>query len=235
MKHANEFRSASLMCFTETWLSENVADSHVTIEGFSIFRADRTNDSGKIKGGCLYVFVNEQWCRPNNITIKYKSCSKSAEIFIIELRPYYIPRKFSHLILTTICVPNNTVINKAALEISEAHRKYESSVPDSLFLINGDFNHCILLQSVNRYYQHIHCTSRNTATLDYYYSRVKDSYSAIQMANIGESDHNLDFVRPKYLAIVYRIKPKQYLLKTGLLRPIPGYKSILNALNRMSS
>ena len=45
VKYANEFRSASLMCFTETWLSENVADSHVNIEGFSIFRADRTNDS----------------------------------------------------------------------------------------------------------------------------------------------------------------------------------------------
>ena len=37
VKYANEYRSASLMCFTETWLSENVADSHVNIEGFSIF------------------------------------------------------------------------------------------------------------------------------------------------------------------------------------------------------
>ena len=26
VKYANEFRSTSLMCFTETWLSENVAD-----------------------------------------------------------------------------------------------------------------------------------------------------------------------------------------------------------------
>ena len=75
VKYANEFRSASLMCFTETWLSENVADSHVNIEGFSIFLADRTNDSGKLKGGGLCVFVNDQWCHPNNITIKYKSYS----------------------------------------------------------------------------------------------------------------------------------------------------------------
>ena len=40
VKYANEFRSASLMSFTETWLSENVADSHVNVEGFFIFRAD---------------------------------------------------------------------------------------------------------------------------------------------------------------------------------------------------
>ena len=64
VKYANEFCSASLMYFTETWLSENVADSHVNIEGFSIFRADRTNTSRKIKGGGLCVLVNEQWCHP---------------------------------------------------------------------------------------------------------------------------------------------------------------------------
>ena len=91
-KYANEFCSASLMCFTETWLSENVADSHVNIEGFSIFCADRTNDSGKLKGGGLCVFVNEQWCHPNNIAIKHKSCSQNAKMFIMGLCPYYIPQ-----------------------------------------------------------------------------------------------------------------------------------------------
>ena len=83
VKYANEIRSASLMCFTETWLCESVAESHVNIAGFSIFRAERTNDSGKIKGGGLCVFVNEQWCHPNNIIIQYKSCSRNAENFMI--------------------------------------------------------------------------------------------------------------------------------------------------------
>ena len=140
VKYANEFRSASLMCFSETWLSENVADSHVNIEGFSIFRVDRTNDTEKLRGGGLCVFVNEQWCHLNNIAIKHKSCSKNGEIFIMELGPYYIPREFSHVILTTIYVPNNTVANTAALENSEALRNYESSDPDALFLLNGDIN-----------------------------------------------------------------------------------------------
>ena len=59
VKYANELRSASQKCFIESWLSENIADSHVNIEGFSIFRADRTNDFGKLKGGGLCVFVKE--------------------------------------------------------------------------------------------------------------------------------------------------------------------------------
>ena len=117
-----------------------------------------------------------------------------------------LPREFSHVILTTIFVPNNAVASKAALEISEVLRNYESSTLDALFLVNGDFNHCKLLQSGNQYYKHIHSTTRNTATLDYCYSNIKDSYSAILMANVGESDHNLVFVRPKYLPIVNRIK-----------------------------
>ena len=70
------------MCFSKTGLSENVADSHVNIEGFSIFRADKTNDSEKMKGGSLCVFLKEQWCHPNNITIRHKSCSQNAEILL---------------------------------------------------------------------------------------------------------------------------------------------------------
>ena len=157
--------------------------------------------------------MNDQWCHPNNITIKHKSCSQNAEIFTMRLRPYYIPREFSHVILITISVPNNTVANKVALEVSEALRNYESSAPDALFLFNGDINHGKLLQSRNQYYQHIHCTTRKIATLDYCYSDAKDSCSAIQMANLGESDHNLVFVRPKFLPIVHRIKPKTVLVE----------------------
>ena len=113
VKYANEFRSANLMCFTESWLSENVADSHVNIEGFSIFCVHITNDKKKLKGGGLWVFVNEQWCHPNNIAIKHKSCTKKVKMFIIGLCPYYIPPECLHAILTTIYVSNNAVTNKA--------------------------------------------------------------------------------------------------------------------------
>ena len=48
------------------------------INGFSIFRTDRTNDSGKIRGLC--VFVDEQLCDLNDITTKHKSCSINVEM-----------------------------------------------------------------------------------------------------------------------------------------------------------
>ena len=102
--------------------------------------------------------------------------------------------------------------------------QYESSAPEALFLINGDLNHCKLLRRGNQYCQHIRCATRNTATLDYCYSNVKDSYSAIQVANKGESDHNLVFVRHKYLPIVQRIKPKTVLVKNWTAEAITRFQ-----------
>ena len=100
------------------------------------------------------------------------------------------------MILTTICVPNIAVANTAVHEISEVLRNGEPPAPDALFLINGDLNNCKLSQRGNQYYQHIHCTTRNTATLDYCYSNIKNSYSEIQVSNLGESDHNLVLLGP---------------------------------------
>ena len=55
VKFQHEYRTCSIMCYTETWLSDDVPDSHVNMEGFSLFRSDRTKDSGKKNGGgvCL--------------------------------------------------------------------------------------------------------------------------------------------------------------------------------------
>ena len=86
VKNADEFRSDRLMCFTETCLSESLAVSHVNIDGFSIFLADRTSDSGKNTGGGLCFFVSQLLYHPNDIAIKLKPCCKNAEIDI-GLRP----------------------------------------------------------------------------------------------------------------------------------------------------
>jgi len=40
----------SVMCFTETWLHDNVPDTGVNLAGFQLVRADRScNESGKKK------------------------------------------------------------------------------------------------------------------------------------------------------------------------------------------
>lgn len=43
--------------FTETWLNHNIPDAAIELVGRTVFRADRTADSGKGKGGgvCIYM------------------------------------------------------------------------------------------------------------------------------------------------------------------------------------
>lgn len=56
-----DYRESSIMCFTETWLYEQIPDANVTIPGFHMIRADRDLiASGKRKGGGLDLFVNSR-------------------------------------------------------------------------------------------------------------------------------------------------------------------------------
>ena len=82
-RYVNDFRTASLMPFTETWLTDCVSDELVNIDGFSFIRSDRTELSEKACGGGLGVYVNKKYCHPNNITVKHRSCSPNIEILIL--------------------------------------------------------------------------------------------------------------------------------------------------------
>ena len=92
VKFQHEYRTCSIMCYTETWLSDDVPDSHVNMEGFPLFRSDRTKDSGKKNGGGVCLFVSEKWCHRINMSVKHKVCTPNVELLTVSVRPYYIPQ-----------------------------------------------------------------------------------------------------------------------------------------------
>ena len=51
VKNQAEYKDSSLLCFTESWLHDNIPDCAVEQDGFTMVRADRNKDSGKRKGG----------------------------------------------------------------------------------------------------------------------------------------------------------------------------------------
>ncbi|KAK0152118.1 hypothetical protein N1851_006483 [Merluccius polli] len=67
----------NLLIFTETWLNPSVPDNAINLAERNIFRADRTADSGKSKGGGLCIYVNNAWC--TNSSIIESHCSENAE------------------------------------------------------------------------------------------------------------------------------------------------------------
>lgn len=79
---------SSLMFFMGTWLSNDVLNSVVDLEGYPIFRTDRTAaTSDKGKGGSVCTYINKTWCVDSVIVDKY--CSANLEHMIVNSKPYY--------------------------------------------------------------------------------------------------------------------------------------------------
>lgn len=87
VNYMHQYRTASILAFTETWLNKNDNDDTLSIDGFGIpLRLDRDNEStGKQCGGgvCLYV----------------KLCNSDIELLAVSLRSFYLPREFPQLFL----------------------------------------------------------------------------------------------------------------------------------------
>lgn len=62
-RYCGEFREASLLCFTESWLQSNMPESLFEINGFTLIQLNRDANSGKCKGVGICVYFNDLWCR----------------------------------------------------------------------------------------------------------------------------------------------------------------------------
>ena len=61
-----------MLCFTETWFSDNISDDSVAIDGFgSPLRCDRDCDvTGKKRGGGVCMYIKEAWCPRSKVTVR---------------------------------------------------------------------------------------------------------------------------------------------------------------------
>ncbi|XP_015259301.1 PREDICTED: protein NLRC3-like [Cyprinodon variegatus] len=62
MRRNKDLSSSCVLCFTETWISGQIPDSALHLEGFQLLRADRSAElSGKTKGGGVCFYINNSW------------------------------------------------------------------------------------------------------------------------------------------------------------------------------
>ncbi|TWW54783.1 hypothetical protein D4764_0220080 [Takifugu flavidus] len=143
-----EYREASIMCFTETWLHGLIPDSNVTIAVFTTVRAARdTTAAGKKKGGGLAVFVSNRWCNPEHIHVKERVCSPHVELIAIGLRPYYLPREFTNVIAITVYIPPTGKADSACDVIHSVTADLQTKHPGAFILITGKSDHNLVLLS----------------------------------------------------------------------------------------
>ena len=110
MTTQSEYKHSSLICLTESWLNSDCPDMPITADGFSLIRADRLieKDNGKLKrGGGIAVYINKDWCKEANATVKKQICNPDIELLGIILRPTYLPRELSCVVLLTVYCPPN--------------------------------------------------------------------------------------------------------------------------------
>ncbi len=190
-----DIRDCNIICLTETWLTPSVPDTAVTpSDNFSVLRMDRTAEAGKSKGGGVCFMINKKWCDPRNISSLSRSCSPHLEHLSIICRPFYLPRKFSAVIVTAAYIPPQADTGLALSKLHDVLSGYINKHPDAAFIIAGDFNKANLRQVM----PNVSCPTRGPNTLDHCYSQFKNAYKARSLPAFGKSDHAAIFLTPEY-------------------------------------
>ncbi|KAK7907136.1 hypothetical protein WMY93_015748 [Mugilogobius chulae] len=134
-----EYRESCLLTVTETWLHPDVPSSLVELNGFALVRADRSYESGKVRGGGVCIYIKDEWCR--QYKVKEITCNPDVEYLCVTLRPFYLPREFGNIIICAVYVPPSGNAGRAAAQVVECVHKQLQHTPDAPVLILGDFNH----------------------------------------------------------------------------------------------
>ena len=198
-----EYRECSLMIFTETWLHDNVPDSDVSINGFLTVRSDRDLKLCRKKtGGGLAVLINNKWCNPGHITVKERIWNPDIELMVVSIRPYYLPREYSHVLVFVVYIPPLANAEAACDVIHSAIARYQTKSPSAFMAVSGDFNHASLSGTLPTFHQYVSCSTREDRTLDLFYANVKNAYKCTALPKLGTADHNLVHLTSLYEPMV---------------------------------
>ena len=101
VRFEGDFRRSNLMCFTETWLTED--NDNILVPGFTI-RTDRDSDKAqKSMGGGLCMFVSDSWA--TQYCVRERVCTRDFELLTVSFRPFYLPREFGQVTVILVYVP----------------------------------------------------------------------------------------------------------------------------------
>ena len=204
--HRQEYRDASLLCFSETWFCNKITDDSVFIDGFGTpYRCDRDlSASGKLTvSGGVCIYVNDNFCHRGNITVKKTLSTHYVDLISISLRPKYLPREFGQVFVTVIYThpTTNDERDRAATEIADVVHTLETQAPDAPNFILGDFNTCDLKSKLPKLKQYVKCKTLNNGTPDRCYGNITNAFKSVALPEIGKSDHFAVHLIPSYLPV----------------------------------
>ena len=185
--------NVSIICVTETWLKNYIADESVSINGFYCERRDRVNR----RAGGVACYVKNDVLYSRIVELE----DQSFEVLWLKIMPKKLPRAFSCIILACIYHPPGP--NSAAMRdhvingVDSVVRKH----PNCGVLITGDFNQLndTFLKTHYRYAQIVKVPTRGQSTLDKIWTNMSPVYDApITLSELGSSDHNIVLLKPTH-------------------------------------
>ena len=216
-QYDNVYREACVMAFCETWLDSTHPDDDIILDGFTVYRSDRTKESGKTRGGGLCIYINNRWC--SNVKIHTTLCSPNLELLTLSVRPFYLPREFSNIVLCCVYVPPSADALAAADTIASYMQSMLLRYLDAPVFVMGDFNSCTLDTALPSFHQYVHVPTRNNKTIDLCYGNIPSAYSASAHPPLGRADHNVINLIPAYRQLLKRVKPTRSRFDNGLRMP----------------
>ena len=188
----------NVMCITETWLSQSVPDHAVSIPGFlPIFRNDRKNQDG----GGVGIYVKE------NIPCKQLKEFEQIDVesLWLHLRPHALPRNISTILIGVVY--HSTANGEAENVILREHiqRNIDTFLvkyPNAMVILVGDFNPIstgLRSDSIcipNHLKQLVTFYTRDTGTLDWFFTNRPHSFNLRRLPKLGLSDHYTILARP---------------------------------------
>jgi ribosome assembly protein 1 len=165
VSYDNTYRECCVILLTETWLTDNIPDTCMALNNYSLVRGDRSEQSGKRHGGDVCAYINTHWC--TNFVIKHTSCTADVEILCVQCRPFYLPREISCVVFIVIYIPPSGDANRATEAIASVALDIQQTKPEAAIVITGDFNRASLHDALPTYVQYVNFSTRGRSCLIY--------------------------------------------------------------------
>ncbi|XP_069771291.1 uncharacterized protein [Narcine bancroftii] len=167
-----EFRECCALVFTEMWLSDRVLD--IQLDTLTSFRVDRDATlCGQACGGGLCVYIITEWCKDSAQVSGH--CSTLVEFMIERCRPFYLSCEFTTALIVAVYIPPDVYTKEAIWELYKAINELQTTHPDRLIIIAGDFNQENLKSRLPKFHQYMDFVTRGTNTLDLVYTNISTS------------------------------------------------------------
>ncbi len=140
--------------------------------------------------------INKKWCDPRNISILSCSCSPHLEHLSIICCPFYLPREFSSIVITSVYIPPQADTSLALSNLHDVLSGYINKHPDAAFIIAGTLRKPTSRRSCRTFISIYPVQPEDR--IHSIIATLKNAYKAHSLPAFGKSDHAAIFLTPEY-------------------------------------